>query len=267
MFTVLIDESGDTGVHDVRADPSHGPSQYFTMCATIFRETRRSELLSTVEQLPFATKDYHSTRLSHFEKVHTCRRVAQMRVAMVGVISNKLSLGTYLREAKQTPTHFYNKVAQYLLERVGACLITYGISADQTRIVLEAREQRYSSLISFIRSIQQTPIDPRAAFLRKIDSFSITRMNKRQDPLFCLPDLGSHALFCCFRKDESLHCVTESRYLRELAPCFLADRRGRILPRGIKPIHSISDLQADPDIMTFLSDLSNPFRPFRRLDF
>jgi hypothetical protein len=236
------------------------------MCATIFRESRRAELLRQIDELPLGKKDYHSTHLGHFEKVHVCREVAKLRVAMVGVISNKLTLGEYLKDAKKTPTHFYNKVAQYLLERVGVCLATYGIASDEVRILLEAREQRYGSLLSFVKAIQKKPIDPAATFLRHIDVFPISRAKKRDDPLFCLPDLGSHAMFCALRKDASMHSVTEARYLRELAPCFLSDRRGRIFPRGIKPIHSISDLGADPETLQTFRHMTTPIREFRRLD-
>lgn len=266
MFTVLIDESGDTGLDGVRPEPSWGPTQYFAMCATIFRDSRRDELLQAIEKLPIGMKKYHSKRLHHFEKVYTCREVAKLRIAIVGVISNKLTLGSYLSEARRTNTHFYNKVMQYLLERIGVCLATYRILAEDVRIILEAREQQYSSLISFVEAIQKRPIDFQASFLRRIDAFSIGRAKKADDPLFCLPDLGSHAMLSALRRTEAQFSVTEPRYLKELAPCFLADKVGRIFPRGIKPIHNIGDLEADPETAQVFRTLSNRRPVFRRLE-
>lgn len=68
MYTVLIDEAGDTGLQDVKADPSHGPTQYFVLCATIFREDNRAIVESALSQLPFKRGMLHANKLGHFEK-------------------------------------------------------------------------------------------------------------------------------------------------------------------------------------------------------
>ena len=122
MYTVLIDEAGDVGLKGVEPDPSFGPTQYFCICATILNEDNRRLIEDALKTLPFAHGVLHANRLNHFEKAFLGRRISSLPLGMIGVVSNKLSLLGYLTEASKTPTHFYNKVMQYLLERVGSSL-------------------------------------------------------------------------------------------------------------------------------------------------
>jgi hypothetical protein len=46
---------------------------------------------------------------------------------------------------------------QYMLERIGVCLAAFKIKSQDVSIILEARNQKYSSLISFVQAIQKTP--------------------------------------------------------------------------------------------------------------
>ena len=131
MYTIVIDESGDTGVKDVKPDPSRGPSQYFCLCATIFREENRTEIEDVLKALPFGNGVPHASKLNHFEKVHYCKTIAELPIGMVGTISNKLSLLSYQSEAIKTPTHFYNKVMQYLFERIGDALTIFKVIVGQ----------------------------------------------------------------------------------------------------------------------------------------
>jgi len=51
MFTIVIDETGDTGLKNVQADPSIGPSQYFCICATFFRDENTTAIESELQKL------------------------------------------------------------------------------------------------------------------------------------------------------------------------------------------------------------------------
>ena len=126
MFTVLIDESGDTGLENVAPDPSRGPTQYFCMTAVLFREENRRVIEDRINSLQFLHSGKHSKKLTHYEKAHLARTAAQLPIGIVGAISNKLSLLSYLPQAQKTPTHFYNKVTQYLLERVSQAIGVWG---------------------------------------------------------------------------------------------------------------------------------------------
>lgn len=184
---------------------------------------------------------------------------------MLGVISNKLTLLDYLPQAKKTPTHYYNKCTQYLLEMIGICSTKLNIDGKNFKIFLEARNQRYSSLISFVQEIQKNPLHKRAESMRRLNAFSISNAKKSADPCFALADMGANALFSAVRRDTRTFGLSETRYIHELSPIFLSDVMGRIVPSGIKPIHSVSDLALPDDTSAALRSLTNPNNDYRRL--
>ncbi|WP_071798488.1 DUF3800 domain-containing protein [Natronohydrobacter thiooxidans] len=257
MFTVLIDESGNTGLKNVLPDPSVGPTQYFCMAAVMFRERNREAIEREISSLPFLGSGKHSKKLSHFEKAYLSRRISSLPVGIIGVISNKLSLLDYLQQANSTNTHYYNKVTQYLLERLGRIIATLGIDKDSVSIKIEARDQQYSSLISFVKKIQNNPLDHRASDLRHINPFTLSAVKKTDDKCFILADCASNALFSVVLRDERRFCLPEFRYLQELSPTFFASKNGLILPAGIKPIHSVEDLGVPAEVQDFLISLRN----------
>jgi hypothetical protein len=265
MYTVVIDESGDVGLHNVQPDPSDGPTQYFCMAATFFREINRRQIESELSSLPFKKKILHANKLSHFEKVALCKTISKLPIAVTGVVSNKLTLLDYLDDAKRTLTHFYNKVMQYLLERVGDVMGAYGIRRDQVRIVLEARQQRYSSLLSFVDSIQKNPLDLRSLPIRNLDRFSISTVKKVDEPCMALSDIAAHSLFCAVRRDSKAFGFSETRYLHELRPVIVADKNGIVVPKGIKLIHSVKDAMLPAEEAQFFRSLTNPNPHFHRL--
>ena len=184
---------------------------------------------------------------------------------MIGAVSNKLSLLDYLPQASKTSTHFYNKVMQYLFERLGDAFGVFGMKKEKIRILLEAREQQYSSLLSFIDTIQRNPLDTRSLSLRNIDRFSIATVKKKDDQCMALSDMGSNAIFSCVRRDNRSFGLSETRYLQELRSIFIADKNGNIFPKGIKPIHSFEDLQLPEDTKDFLKNLKNPRKEYHLL--
>lgn len=184
---------------------------------------------------------------------------------MIGVFSNKLTLLEYLSEAQKTPTHYYNKVAQYLFERLGDTVGKYNVSKSNFRVHIEAREQKYGSLIAFLKSIQRNPLDERSLPIRNIETLSISAVKKKDDLSLALADIGAHALFTALRRDSETFAINETRYLRELSPVFMASRTGKIIPYGIKPIHTIEDLATDPITAEELKRLRNPNRIYSKL--
>ncbi|WFE75172.1 hypothetical protein [Roseinatronobacter sp. S2] len=235
------------------------------MSVVFFREENREKIETALQGLPFLQSGKHSKNLSHYERIFLARTIAKLPVGMVGVISNKLSLLEYLPQASSTPTHYYNKVSQYLLERVSNALSVCGISRESVSIRLEARDQQYSSLISFVKRIQTTPLDHRAASLRGLNPFSIIAVKKKDDRCFILADCASNALFSMVCRDEKRFCLPEPRYLQELAPIILSNKQGEIMPFGIKPIHKLEDLGLPEDVKLHLKALRNPQRQYHLL--
>lgn len=265
MYTIVIDESGDVGLKNVQPDPSVGPTQFFCMCAVFFREKNRELITAKLKKFQDKKGRVHATNLGHFERVHLCKTIATLPIGMIGVVSNKLTLLEYLSEAQKTPTHYYNKVSQYLFEQIGQVVGGYEIPKEQIRILLEARAQQYSSLLSFLNSIQRNPLDERSLPIRNIDRFSVSKIKKQDDLLVSLADIGANAMFLAVRRDEKTYCLRETRYLKELSPVFLAAKNGRIVPKGLKPIHSMQDLGLDTETEESLLNMKNKKRLFARL--
>ncbi|WP_371933246.1 DUF3800 domain-containing protein [Ruegeria discodermiae] len=257
MYTIVIDESGDVGLKNVRPDPSPGPTQYFCMCAAIFNEDNREQISEALSEFRDRKGRIHATSMNHFERIHLSRTIATQPVGMLGVISNKLTLLEYLSEARKTPTHYYNKVSQYLFERIGQVLGSFNIPKEQVRVCVEARTQQYSSLISFLHSIQTNPLDERSLPIRNVDRFSISAVKKKDDLFMSLADFGANAIFLSVRKDDRTFGINETRYLRELSPIFLSSKSGKLVPKGLKPIHSLEDLGLDKDTHAELTQLRN----------
>jgi hypothetical protein len=147
---------------------------------------------------------------------------------------------------------------QYLLERVGDFFGAMNVPKRDIRILLEAREQTYSSLLSFVAAIQKNPLDQRATKIRNIDRFSITTVKKRDDICMGLADFGSNAIFSAVRRDTRSFGLSETRYIAELAPVLLAGKTGLVVPSGIKPIHTIESLALPDDVSQFWKTLRNP---------
>lgn len=203
--------------------------------------------------------------MSHFEKVNACNKIAQLPIGMVGVISNTLSLLEYLSSAKKIPTHYYNKVMQYQLERIGDAMGAFGIKSGDARIQIEARAQQYSSLLSFVRTIQDKPLDTRAAAIRNVNRFAISAIGKKDSLAMALSNIGANAIFSTVKRDANLYGSSENRYLKELAPVFVADKRVLVVPLGLKAIHSLKDLGISADTSADLSSLKNPNTNYHRL--
>jgi hypothetical protein len=265
MYTIVIDESGDVGLNNVQPDPSTGPTQFFCMCAVFFREKNRELITAKLEEFQDKKGRVHATNLSHFERVHLCKTIATLPIGMLGVVSNKLTLLGYLTEAQKTHTHYYNKVSQYLFEQIGRVVEGYELPKKNVRILIEARAQQYSSLLSFLNTIQRNPLDERSLPIRNIDRFSISQIKKQDDLLVSLADIGANAMFLAVRRDEKTHGLRETRYLKELSPIFFAAANGSIVPKGLKPIHYIKDLELDAETEENLLKMKNTRRLFARL--
>ena len=145
----------------------------------------------------------------------------------------------------------------------GSAKLLGSSACQQFRIHIEAREQQYSSMISFLQAIQATPLDDRALAIRNIDVFSIVAVKKKDQPLMSLADIGAHALFAAVRRDDRTYALNETRYLKELSPVFLCSQSGSIVPKGLKPIHSLRDLALQETTEADLMALSNKNAKFR----
>lgn len=263
--TVYIDESGDAGVKKIRSQEQSGSSEYFILGAVVIQPATQIRIRKKLDELQGdfrKTKRWkHATDLNHMQKVHFCREMSKEHVRFFGLISYKPTLGEYGQSIDHEPDKFYNKCAVYLLEKVGKYLRGVSPSIVDPKIVFERRNHDYDAMIRYVGKVKDNPLDPEARYLENINPYAIVSRSKSEEDLLRVADLVSHALYCCVNKTPDNFGITETRYLRELAKRFAVDDKGKVLGTGIKPIHSLVDLNLDSDVNETLRQLRAAPRP------
>lgn len=137
-YTFYVDESGQTGIKRIRSESSGGASRYLTFGGVLVPDVRKEELLERVASLAkeFGRPDLHCSRLNHNQIVHFAKTLAKSQVKLFGVISLKTTLGSYADEINHSDKAFYNKNAQYLLERLAHFMEINSIQETSLSIVI-----------------------------------------------------------------------------------------------------------------------------------
>ncbi len=259
-YTLFVDESGDAGISRVRTVDNDGATPYMTLGAVLIENSVFGELRSTLRQLceDFEKSDIHCKNLNHFQKIHFAKAFSQMPLISFGVISLKETLGWYKGKIDKDSKLYYNKCAQILLECVGEYVNSAGIKAEELDIIFEKGNFAYEKLRNLIRVCQRYPIHPRVRLLKNLDADRISATPKADETLLQLSDLVAHSLFKCIDKPHACHEISEPRYLIEIGNSFYCDTdNGEIIGKGIKPIHSLTDLRLDREIHTTLNGFKN----------
>lgn len=258
-FTVFIDESGDSGIGRVRSsETAKGASPYMTMGAALIANDSFEAVRRTLENIAtdMGKKALHCSDLTHYQKIFAIREIAKHKKRLFGVISFKETLGGYKDQISQDNKKYYNKCAQYLLERVGWFMEYNNIPAENLDIVFEEGNFDYERLKIFLRKCQQKPNHTKTARLNNIKVSNISVMSKRDEPLLYMSDMVAHALYKCVDLQEKNHFISEPRYLRELGPRFFGDpKTGLVSGAGLYLVHKMSDLALDKDVEEVISGL------------
>jgi hypothetical protein len=175
---------------------------------------------------------------------------------LFGVISRKSTLGSYRAEISANSSMYYNKCAQYLLERVGWFMEARGIQSDKLDIVFEEANVDYEMMRNLLRKCQNNPKHPHTKMLQYIHIGNINTKKKNEEPLLKLGDLVAHALYKCVDKNDKNFGVLEPRYLNELAPHFFGDpTTNNVVGAGLYCVHSTKDLKLDTEVEKVLSNM------------
>jgi len=268
-FLFLVDESGDAGIEKIRAEGQSGASPYMTLGGVLVAQEDvdhlRDQLIKLCLEINKAT--LHCKDLRHFQKLHFAKTMATMPVAIFGLISYKTTLGGYKAAIEGDSTKFYNTCARYLLERLGDFMALNDIKSHQVDIVFEEGNFAYDKLRNYISICQDRPMGKtpqqiaNVKLLGNISSNRITAVPKADEILLQLPDLVAHAVYKCVDKSNGCFRITEPRYLKEIANLFFADpENGKVVGKGLKPVHSLRALDLDDDIYSFFDGLMKPLK-------
>lgn len=258
-FSIIIDESGDTGITKIRGEEGGGSSPFFVMGAIVFNDSAQIVAKKKLDELQDKFKKTvrwrHATDLSHMQKVHFAQQIAQMPCRAYGLISYKPTLQSYADEINWEPHKFYNKCIKYLLEIAARDLSKFPINWEGQRIVVEKRNHDYDALRRYLLKVKENPIYPQSKSLIPINPFSLIAHDKEDNDLLRFADFVSHALYSCVNLTPDNFYTPEPRYLQELSGRFAADETGRVLGTGIKCIHRVNEMSLTDDIRSLLPSL------------
>lgn len=259
-YTLFVDESGSPGIKNVSTNGGSGASPYMTMGAALIPDIKCQEVLECIQDITRKVnkKDLHCSKLKHSQIVYFARILSTQRLKLFGVISRKETLGSYSADINQDHKQYYNKCAQYLLEKVGQFMDANDMTEGQLTVCFEQGNFNYSGLRGLIAACRRNPIRPASRYLKHINPSSITVKEKAEEPLLQTADLVAHALFKCVHKEDRNFHIPEPRYVTELRKCFFsAGNSGKIEGFDIKAVHSLSELKLDDDVHNALSKLTS----------
>lgn len=200
----------------------------------------------------------HCKDLNHAQKVFLARSAARFKMRLFGVVSRKATLGTYKDDIADDSKMYYNKCAQYLLERVGMFMEARGIYKADLDIVFEKANCDYDSMKNLLRKCQRSPKHENTAKLRYIDVDNILIKPKEDEAFLQIADLVAHALYKCVDKTPQNYNIPEPRYLQELQSRFFGNPSdNKVINFGIYCVHSTNNLGLDVDIKSMLDQLKS----------
>ncbi len=254
-YTLYIDESGDAGINKVRTKIAGGASPYMTMGGVLVPDREAETIkrhLNEFRKEITKKPDLHCKNLKHEQKVRFSKFLNDQKVLCFGVISLKSTLGGYKEDIEGNSSYYYNKCAQYLLERLGIFLSIHNVPNENINIIFEEGNFDYNKLKGLIATCQKSPIHPNTRYLSMIDVNSIDKKEKNEEPLLQLSDLVAHSLYRAVYGGE--YSVYEPRYLKCIKNKFFKKSEEKIIGNGIYAVHSIDDLGLPEEINSLFSD-------------
>jgi len=254
-YTLYIDESGDAGINKVRTRTVAGASPYMTMGGVLVPDIKSktiTENLNEFRQKITKQPNLHCKNIRHEQKVRFSQFLNNQKVLCFGVVSLKSTLGNYKEDIEGDSSLYYNKCAQYLLERLGIFLSTHNIPKDNINIIFEEGNFNYGKLKGLIAACQRKPIHANSEYLKNIDVNLIDKKDKKDEPLLQLSDLVAHSLYKAVYGGE--YNVYEPRYLECIRNKFFKKDKEKIVGNGIYAVHSIYDLRLPNEMQSFFSD-------------
>lgn len=258
-YTLFVDESGQSGIVKTRSGTSGGASRYMTLGGVLVPNAHLVQYRLKLADLAgeFGKPELHCSKLNHNQIVRFAQELSGLQVLLFGVISLKETLGLYKEEIGASDKMYYNKCAQYLLERVGHFMGQNGLTEDDISVCFEEGNFDYSKLRGLIAACRRKPFRPASKHLKNINPQSIYALPKSSEALLQASDLVAHSLFRLVDDGPSSFGVFETRYIAELRHKFHNEPgTGVICGTGIFAVHKLSDIKASDQTQEFLETLT-----------
>lgn len=169
-----------------------------------------------------------------------------------GVISKKSTLGSYGDDIEANDKLYYNKCAQYLLEKVGQFMEREKIGEEQLTVLFEEGNFDYTRLRGLIAKCRKKPMHHETKNLKNVSPASIKCRAKADEPLLQAADLVAHALYRCVEKNKGNLWILETRYVQELRGKFFSDKSThKVTGFGVKAVHNLIDIKLASEVNEF----------------
>ena len=221
-YTFFVDESGQSGIKKIRTKSEGGASRYMTLGGALVPNSMIVDLRDKLEVIAkeFGRQELHCSKLNHNQICSFSKAMAEQRILLFGLISMKETLGEYKAAIEESDKRYYNKCAQYILERLAQFLEINDISGDDVDIYFEDGNFDYEALRRLVDRCRQNPMHKNTRRLQHIRPVSIASKPKSDEPILQVADLVAHALFRCVDDGPSTYGIKETRYLQEIRKRF-----------------------------------------------
>jgi hypothetical protein len=262
-FVAYIDESGDTGIEQVKGKRLFGgQSEWLVLSCFLVRAQHDSEVSSWVREITGQFRNHqrpglHFADLIPVKKVIACRMIATKPCRFFVVMSNKKNIEGYRNRNlddnnKAWPYWFLSRL---LLERVTEFCEGLVPEAKRGQVKLRvtfARRGglRYADFAGYLRKLQK---QSRAGTLvlgkgdlrwSLIDLDEITVLDHAERAGLQLADIGAGAFFQAVERNRPGDCIPE--YAELLHPVVGKDAYGNRLGFGIKTMPLLHEMNLWP---------------------
>lgn len=258
-YTLFVDESGDSGISNIRSEEIGGSSQFMVLGGVLIADDLKESLSSSLNQIcsDLEIKRLHCKNIQHPKKVYYSRTVSGLDLTCFGVISYKYTLGQYPQINESF--RYYHKCVQYLLQQLCKYIQQEDIDPNSVSVVFEETGAlRLPQLRNFIFRCVYSPLYPQSKILEMLDTSNFDAQKKKDEPLLQLADLVANSLYQCVNKSQKNYDIPETRYINELRTKFWGNPEdGKVIGYGIKAIYALHNLNLDADVLDFFKELKN----------
>ena len=253
-FVAYIDESGDTGLEDVKKpDQPKGASEWLVLSCFLVRETDDHKCVGWVKEIlaQFKTnkQHLHFSDLWDWKKVIACNAIAKKPCRYFIVASNKRNIEDYqnpaaARASGQTGTAWlYWFLSRLLLERVTDYCeeLTPPEQRDKwkLRIIFSRRGglmykdfDRYLWKLKWDSVLGTLALSLGDLAWSVIDFDEVRVLDHKERAGLQLADIGAGAFYNALEQNRPANC--DPQYAKLLASRVAKDKAGRVLGYGLK---------------------------------
>jgi len=249
-FVAYIDESGDTGLEEIKPFSPKGASEWLILSCFLVKEENDTSCVGWVKEVLSKFKNVQSPHL-HFadlipaKKLIACELIATKPCRYFVVASNKKNIHGYKNQNFQYPNKawIYWWLSRLLLERVtDFCerrTPPERRGQDKLRIIFSRRGglqyrdfEHYLTKLHWQSVLGTLLIDAGDLCWSVIDFEEVRVLDHKSRAGLQLADIGAGAFFQALEQNRPANC--DAQFAMALKPCMALNAKGRLLDYSLK---------------------------------